>query len=274
MNRRLIFGASFLLLWSTAPWFTRITKPILAQEDFYVASTFELAGSDIENNDIVSRGIDGKLTRSLVNYDTDMFGVAVETAPMVYRTSAEGKPIARAGDVTVKITTLGGPIVIGDSITSSTIAGSGQRANNLSGYMLGTALEAFDGTTGTKTTVNGKEISHGMIKISLIIGPGKLSKSGVLTNLMDQFGSLLFRNVQTAEQTQQLFRYLVAGIISVAAFLIGFSAFGRNVTKGIEAIGRNPLAKQQIQAMIVLNIVLIVIVTIAGVALSLAIIRF
>src|SRR3989338_5591182 len=114
-------------------YFGTLPKLAHAQETFYIASTFELADPDIKNNDIISRNNDGKLMRSTLNYDTTMFGVAVDTAPMVFRTSETGKPIARSGDVKVNVTTLNGPIAIGDSITSSTIPGKGQKAGNASG---------------------------------------------------------------------------------------------------------------------------------------------
>lgn len=258
MFKRVFIGLVFILLFIT------FIKLAHAQETFYVASTFELADPEIKPGDIISRNNEGKLVRSTVNYDTNLFGVVVDTAPVVFRTSGTGKPIARSGDVKTNVTTLGGPIAIGDSIASSTIAGKGQKAGNSSGYILGIALEAFDG----------KEITTGTINVMLAIGPGKLSKSGIVANFTDQIGSLFLKNIQTAENTQQIFRYIVAGIISIAAFFIGFSAFGKNITKGIEAIGRNPLAKQQIQAMIILNVVLIALVAIAGIILSLAIIRF
>jgi len=43
------------------------------------------------------------------------------------------------------------------------------------------------------------------------------------------------------------------------------------VTKGIESIGRNPLAKTTIQTMIIINVVLIGLVSLGGIILSLTI---
>jgi F0F1-type ATP synthase membrane subunit c/vacuolar-type H+-ATPase subunit K len=66
-------------------------------------------------------------------------------------------------------------------------------------------------------------------------------RSGALSPLLNPIESL---------------RYILAAIVVAASFILGFSTFGRSSRKGIEALGRNPLAQGSIKAAMVFNMLL------------------
>jgi hypothetical protein len=142
--------------------------------------------------------------------------------------------------------------------------------------MLGVALSAFDGKGATQSaTYNGKQYPIGRVKVTVGIGPASpvITKAagGILGTLRQLATAILF-NISASKQAERIIRYILAVLIAVIIIYVSYKTFGNNITKGMEAIGRNPLAKSSIQAMITLNIILLIISVIAGVALSLVII--
>lgn len=229
---------------------------------------------DVKPGDIVSVSAqDGVLVPAQVTSDPKMFGVYIESPAFVLRTSAT-KPITRSGVALVNVTTLSGEINPGDYLTSSPIKGHGQKANNLGGFMLGIALDKFTQNDGTKLEYEKKTIAKGQIKVEVGIGPASpaLTKtSGGLFGTAKQLMVNLLFNISATRQAEKIIRYIIASLVAIIVILINFNTFGKNITRGIEAIGRNPLAKFSIQSMIVLNVVLIALVSLGGIILSLAI---
>jgi F0F1-type ATP synthase membrane subunit c/vacuolar-type H+-ATPase subunit K len=54
----------------------------------------------------------------------------------------------------------------------------------------------------------------------------------------------------------------------IISFTLGMIYFGRASRTGIEAVGRNPLAKRVIQLTIFLNIVLTIVIVMVGLAIA------
>lgn len=268
-----------------------------------IANTYALTDPDIEDGDIIAiTSKEGELKRATDGAEEELFGIYVESPNVVYITDEDLKPILRQGDVSVNITTLGGNIRIGDLIASSKIAGKGQKASSKSVRIVGIALDSFGAGSGSSFQYQGKSYRRGQIRVSLNV-VGKSSAEGISVpvtetgatsdadaqnqqlmaqmqnaNLVDKFFIVMqmIKNTLTKknDDSSRLLRYIVAALVAIITTYFSFTFFGKNVTKGIESIGRNPLAKVQIQTMIVLNIVLISIVTIGGVILSLVIIKF
>ena len=59
-------------------------------------------------------------------------------------------------------------------------------------------------------------------------------------------------------------RYVLASIMAVGAFILGFWYFGRVAKTGVEAIGRNPLAGRTIQLGVILNLLLTGVIMASG----------
>ena len=258
----------------------RIAIPrVFAQTDqrspqFNIAHTLVIADAEAADGDIMSLGEQNEtLLRSKVVNDEKIYGVLITNPVMVYRTR-DTVPVARSGEVYANVTTLGGAIKVGDYLTSSSIPGKGQKAPDLSGYMVGIALESFDGTGGTSVQAEGQTVQSGKIKIAVGIGPAspiQIKAAGGIMGTLRQLATALLYNIRTSKQFEKLIRYIIAALVAITTMYINFRTFGRNITKGIEAIGRNPLARVSIQSMIVMNVILIAVVSLGGIVLALAI---
>ena len=137
--------------------------------DFSISTTYEVGDKDIRDGDILSLTPEKEvLVRSREPYDAKMYGVFVENPKIVFRTQGYQTPVARNGEVDVNISTIGGPILRGDYITSSTVPGAGQKATEITGYLLGIALENFDEKSGTEIKIDGEE--HLILREEDILG--------------------------------------------------------------------------------------------------------
>ena len=83
--------------------------------------------------------------------------------------------------------------------------------------------------------------------------------------------SSFLSNIATSRQAEKIFRYFLAASVAIISILVSLFFFGKNVTKGIEMIGRNPLAKVPIQSMILVNVLIIAVIALGGIILSLII---
>lgn len=192
-------------------------------------------------------------------YDPSMFGVVVDSPALAFRhDDDEALPLVlKSGNTLVKVTSANGNIEVGDLISSSTIPGVGQRAT-LNGFVLGMALEPYQ---SDDTAVVGE------VFVSLNIHP-VASYVGSPSNIIGSLRQALSVPVISPVAT---FRYLLAFLIALIAFALGFFYFGRVIKSGIDAIGRNPLARKEIQFAVVVNIVITLVIVIVGLILSLLI---
>lgn len=185
-------------------------------------------------------------------YDTNMYGVLTES-PAIYLQNQDDdtlKPVTSSGKVYVLVSSINGNIKKQDFITTSTIAGVGQKATR-NGMVLGTALADYSNSNQKVTA-----------KILVAVNPHfNASFADTKTNVLE-----VLRNASdptTLTQATSL-RYVVAAGIVLASFAIGFIYFGRVTSSGVEALGRNPLASRTIQLSLVFNLVLMIVIILVG----------
>lgn len=261
-----LLATAITLLFLSAP------AVVLAQ-NFSVASTYQINDTDAISGDIMTTRSGKGLIRADSTYDTRIFGVFEDIPLIVYRnTNAlnNEKPIIRAGDGVVNITDINGSVAAGDYITSSQIAGKGMKANQ-SGYVIGVATSAV--TPGIQIEYEGKKVSTGQVNVAIRIEYAELNTSRNANRLLEQVNAAFFRNVQDPEKFTLVIRYIMAGVVALVFFLISFFGFTRSTAKGIEAIGRNPLARSSIQLSIVIHLGLAIVVCLIGLVISFLIIR-
>jgi hypothetical protein len=251
-------------------------SPVFAQSsDLSVGQTLIIDDKNAVTGDIMSLSTKPEtLVRSTKEYDDRMFGV-LQLVPVVVYKTRDDIPVIRTGAVPLNVTSLGGPILVGDYVTSSPIAGKGQKATSVSGNMLGVALTAYDGKAGTNVTYQGKTYKSGVIKAQVGIGPASpvvFKASGGLFGTLKQLQTALLFNITSSRNADKIMRYILAALLLLLLLGFGYYTFGKQITKGIEAIGRNPLAKASIQTMIVLNAILLGVVCVGGIILALVII--
>lgn len=189
-------------------------------------------------------------------YDSNVYGVYTESPSIFLQNTADPqtKPVTTSGKANVLVSSIGGNIKKNDFITTSTIAGVGQKATR-NGMILGTALQDYSNSNQKATG-----------KIMVAVNPHfNASLADTRTNVLE-----VLRNASdptTLTQATSL-RYILAAAIALMSFGIGFAYFGRVTSKGVEALGRNPLASRMIQMNLVLNLVLMVVIVAAGLGLG------
>jgi len=245
MNKKSYISLSFILL----SLFIFSGKIVFAQVDSSSFAHIVPIAGDVQNGDIIctySTGIEA-CNRE---YDPALLGVYTQTPGVVINDSdiENGKAISSDGIAQVRVT---GPISQGDLVTTSETPGVGKKAS-ANGYVLGVALDTLDGSDVQR------------IQVLINIHPAT-TIAGARGNLIQFIRKGI--SVPVFQPLESL-RYLLAVVIIVVSFTLGLVYFGRASRTGIEAIGRNPLAKRVIQLTIMLNIVLTLVIVLVGLAIA------
>jgi len=248
----LIVITSFIFL----PQYIQAYLPFAAAETAYIEAE---RPADIRPGALVARGDkDYKLTDT--PYESSMLGVVVETSDVVVTIpdSLDRKQqiVATSGELPVLVNSSSGSIAIGDYITSSHTPGVGAKALS-GGIVIGTALEKYENK-------NVEEVTPILVRVNIQIipslGPAQLFMH-TITDLV-KFGP------QGMSQVSPFIRYSLVLIILFVMGFGGFYMFGRIALRGIEALGRNPLARSTIVTGIVINSLLMVALVVIGVVLA------
>lgn len=226
---------------------------------FGVAYFVPVKDKEIKDGDIVSFTKKGyELTKT--EYDPFVVGVVSLHPAVVFNVDGNNDtPIISTGNAFVNVSTVNGTIKIGDTLTTSSIKGVAMKSTK-SGYVLGSANESFD-------SKNPNEVKK--ISITLNIHYITLNPKPV-NNLFDVFN---LTALATYEQPTTVFRYFLAGFIVILSFVFGFVSFGRVASRGVEALGRNPLAGRMIQFGIFLNVLITIAIIIAGLGIAYVILK-
>ncbi len=271
----------FLSLVSVTPFF------VFAQSEEYatVASPVTVEGH-VNDKDIISYNVEKNEYRASRSFsDETMFGVVVDD-PVLYMDSETARsenvrPVVRYGEVVVNVSDLGGEIVAGDLITTSPIPGIGQETSRQDApYILGFALEPVR-YTGQTVLYGDREVKLGTVTITLRIGPF-LTREGAnfvasgtkgLEALIKEQG-LGFEATPEEVTGFKIFRFFLAAMVVISSMLVSVGRFGETFKESVVSIGRNPLARSQIRSILLWNVLSIVLVTGAGLAIAIAIILF
>jgi len=189
-------------------------------------------------------------------YDTSIFGVITDNAAAEIKDTElkNSRLLVMDGVAKVRVSSQNGDIKEGDYITASSKEGVGMKATK-NGFVLGSAMEGY-----SNQDVN----SIGIIQVILNIHP-ESSLTGSTGNLLQFIRQGI--SVPIFSPVESL-RYLLAIAMVLISFTLGMVYFGRASRAGIEAIGRNPLAKKVIQFTVVMNIILTIVIVIVGLGIA------
>ena len=253
--RALVFVAFFLLLGA----FFGVKTSLAQFSNTGTVVNIEIADLEATVGDILSV-TSGGIVRSSTPYDQNVFGIIVESPVVSSGEITENTvPVLSAGRALVKVTADNGEIIAGDFITTSQTPGVGQKATDV-GFVVGRALEDY----------SAGEIGLISVQISVIeFGKQDLGGAGGILGAI--FGAL---NVGFSDSSNFpiILRYISAATIGVVTFIIAGVSFVRFMSRGIEAIGRNPMARKVIVAGMVINAVIVFLLTAAGFGIAIAII--
>lgn len=216
-----------------------------------IAITAEVTGDNINDGDIVCKRDEGfKLCDA--EYHTEIFGVIVNNPAASFEEEEKDNNylVISTGKAAVRVSSQNGNIKKGDLITTSYRQGVGVLAQK-NGYVLGSSLEDYSSDNPD---------SIGTVMVALNIHPAaglSGAKSNLITALREGMSAPIFEPLDSL-------RYLLAALILLLSFVLGFAYFGRVSKTGIEAIGRNPLASKMIQLSIIMHIMITIVIILVG----------
>lgn len=225
-----------------------------------VAHIVEINAKDIKDGSVVSAAQKGSVL-STTPYDSQVIGIVARDAAIILETqsSPNGVPVISTGSVYVLVSSKDGNIKKGDVLATSTIPGVAVKAVK-EGYVLGTALEDY-------SNPNPKQIDKIAVTLDLHYFNSKSKFPGTMTDIFK------FAILPTKEGPSPLFKYIVAAIVVLGSLILGFMSFGRTAAKGVEALGRNPSASKIIHLGIIFNVTIVIIISLAGLAVAFLILR-
>ena len=233
-----------------------IPQPTYAQgQSSGLAISIPITDKNAKDGSIISSTPKGYALSSLP-YDQSIYGVITEN-PSVFIENinlSDTKPVLSNGKAYVLVSTINGNIKTNDLITTSAIAGVGQKAT-INGFILGTALQSY--TEKDKNKVG---------KILVSVNP---RYNGSFTALRGNILQILKEAPKEAFVSPfNFFRYLLAALVALAAFMIGLIYFGKTARTGVEALGRNPLAGRMIMLGVLFNLLLTLVIIGVGLAIA------
>lgn len=219
-----------------------------------IALPVVLTEKNVKDGSIIAGGSNG-YGLSTYAYDPSIYGV-VANNPAISLRDITGKstPVISFGKTLVRVSSINGEIKKNDLITSSSIPGVGQKAE-INGFILGLALENY-------SNENPNAIGQIFVSVDPHYNASFIAvRQNLLQNLKNATGAPLLSPLTTL-------RYIIAALVVITSFILGFIYFGRIARTGVEALGRNPLAARMIQLGIILNVLLTAGIVLMGVGIA------
>ncbi len=257
---RKVFCILFIVALLIAPF--SVFAQILPETVSYgVAQIVEIPDEDVAPALIVGTSKDGFYLPTK-EYDENIYGVVAELPAITFIDTedyAQQQQVVTTGNALLQVSTANGPIAEGDPITTSGVKGIGMKATS-PGMVVGTAMEPFNSD-------DPNEIGKINIKVEVHF----FSLDQINQSIFDVFKLSLFTAAN--EQPPVFFKYFTAGLVVIGSILLGFYFFGRVAAKGVDALGRNPLASRMIQLGIIINVVITVATIASGLIIAIIILR-
>lgn len=240
--------------------FAQTANDIQGSGSLGVARVINVLDKNVKDGQIISSHEKGAVL-STTPYDSQVLGVVSMNAGIQFMSddAKNGVPIISTGKLYMMVSAKEGEIKKGDLLATSTIPGVAVKATR-DGYVLGRALEDYKNPNPQKTDLIATELDLHYFN----------SKPTILGTLSDIFKLAI---LPTKDGPSALFKYIVAALVVIASFVLGFMTFGRTAAKGVEALGRNPAASKIIHLGIILNITIVVVIILAGLAVAFMILR-
>lgn len=191
-----------------------------------------------------------------------MYGVVIDPSqvPFTIQRQAESQVyVATTGTYQVFVTSQNGEISPGDFISMSPTDGIAAKAVSRQSYVLGKAVEKFDGKTNIITrSSDGSAI--GRIAVTIIPGKNPLTKNDVaVPSALKTLGDgISGRDTAAIRIYTALAVFFMTSIVSAVVLWVG-------VRGGMIAIGRNPLSRGYIIRGLIQVIVISILIFIIGV---------
>jgi len=200
----------------------------------------------------------------------NMLGVVVpadDAAIILAPQSASARQVlvASSGNYGILVSNQDGSVKAGDYLTMSSLPGIAMKAANDQAEIIGRAGGDFDGVNNTLSTVSLKvssghstNVAIGQVPVSVRLGPNPLYQKSNLPGFLSRAAS----NVSNKPGSIRI--YLSAAVLLATLLISGVMFYG-GVRSSITAIGRNPLAKREINRNLVQSVAAGLVIFLAGI---------
>lgn len=225
-----------------------------------VARMVEAKDKNIKDGTILSNSKDGTIPAN-TPYDPQVIGIVSRDAGIIFTNinTANAVPVISTGTVYILVSGKEGAIKKGDLLTTSTLPGIAVKAVK-DGYVLGTALENYNNS-------DPKKIEKIAMDLDLHYFNSKPTIQGSLSDI------LKVALLSTKDSPAPIFKDIVAALVVMGSFVLGYLTFGRSAAKGVEALGRNPAASRTIHMGIIFNVVIVCVIVLSGIGIAFLILR-
>lgn len=191
-----------------------------------------------------------------------MYGVVIDPSQVpftIQRKEGDQIFVAASGTFQVFVTSQNGEINPGDFISMSPTDGIAAKAVSRQTYVLGKAVEKFDGKNNIITKSSDGSVI-GRIKVTITPGKNPLTKNDVaVPSVLKTLGdSIAGRDTAAIRIYTALAIFLITSIVSSVVLWVG-------VRGGMIAIGRNPLSRGYIMKGLIQVIVISILIFTVGV---------
>ncbi len=193
-------------------------------------------------------------------------GVVVSANDAPVNISSEGQHvfIATVGHFDTLVSNQNGIIKAGDYVAVSSVSGVGMKASGDDQYVLGKALDAFDGKTNVISTMQLKDSTRqiGLGRIGVDLGvkrnPLITSKAPNLPSFLQTAGQTIANKPVAAARV-----YMSVVVFAIASIIAGVLLYA-GIRNSIISIGRNPLSRKSIVKSLVQVVLVSLIIFISG----------
>lgn len=249
-----IYIISSLVSLTLLGFFLSFAKFSYAQENLSggVGITVEIKSKNVRQGDIISATANGYVLSNIPS-DSSAFGVVADKPVIGIINLSMDKPyyVISQGQARIRVSTANGEIKKNDFITTSSTPGVGVKATS-NGFIVGQSFEDY----------KGKGVGVVMASINPHFNSNSPKITGNIFQLLKTAGNSPFLS------PLESLRYLIAALVAMISFILGFVYFGRVAQRGVEAVGRNPLAGRFIELSVVINVLLTGLIVIVGLAIA------
>ena len=226
----------------------------------------------IQRATIVSLVLDNakKVEPASLDNDERMHGVVVSQNDAAFTLSSDEEKtfVATKGRFEAFVSNENGAIQAGDYITISRVAGIGMKAGEKEPYVVGKAVENFDGETNVLSTTEiddagqQKKVAIGRIQVDIGVAGNPLLKP-TRANLPG-FLQRAAETIAGKSPVNPIRVYLSIFILMVASAVSGILLYS-GVKSSLISIGRNPLSKKSITRSLLQVIMTSIIILLLGI---------
>lgn len=254
--------AGGLVLLTTPKQTTAQTADQVVDGQFSLGIAHYIAVEDTAPAGTIISQFKNKYSISSESYDKGMIGVVVGAPPAVAfvpEDSISTVPMITEGVVPVLVNGSNGSIQPGDKITSSATPGQGMKANQ-TGFILGIAQSSFDPANPEQT-----DLVMTMLDVKFAFIEDSPDSEKIGKRLLDV---LSLSSIAAIQEPLEVFKYVVAGISVLSGIAITGFTFLQSARRGLEALGRNPLASKPITVGILINVTVSFLIIASSVAVA------